>query len=62
MTLKASTLDPISEGLVETARERQTHPLSGHDRAVTWALAAGFAAVAVPLAGLIPESVRTSAL
>jgi HD-GYP domain-containing protein (c-di-GMP phosphodiesterase class II) len=60
MTLKASTLDPISEGLVETARERQTHPLSGHDRAVTWALAAGFAAAAVPLA-LFADSDRAPA-
>jgi HD-GYP domain-containing protein (c-di-GMP phosphodiesterase class II) len=57
MQLRTSTLDPCSEGLVETGRERQTHALTGRDRAVTWALAAGFLAVAGPLA-LLADSDR----
>jgi len=60
MALKTSTLDPLAEGLVETARERQTRALSGRDRVVTWALAAGFAAVAVPLP-LLADSAREPA-
>jgi HD-GYP domain-containing protein (c-di-GMP phosphodiesterase class II) len=53
---EAPELDPEVGSLIEDARARAPEPLRGRDSLTAWLGAAGFLAVAVPLAVLVPSS------
>src|ERR1700720_1219171 len=52
----ATDFDPVAEKLLEDGRERRFDSLVGRERVTRWLFAAGFLAIAVPLAILVPSA------
>ena len=61
-TATATDFDPVAEKLLEEGRERKFNSLLGNERLTRWLFAAGFLAIALPLALLAPSTRSPSPL